>query len=110
MPTRRVWRYRPRKPPLTATEWAFFLAKDIADLDRLIEKDGSGFFGLYYMDEWRDCYQDHREEIEREWSRRGWTEEQKRFVMTPYLERGYSLTHDRERAERRQRRLRQIGP
>jgi len=29
-----------------------------------------------------------------EWKRRGWTKQQKQFVMTPYVQRGITLAHD----------------
>jgi hypothetical protein len=76
MPTRRVWRYKARVAPLTSAEWAFFLAKDLAALERLSETAGEQFFWLYYADGWRDCYAEHREEIDAEW-RRGWTAKKK---------------------------------
>lgn len=108
MPTRRVWRYKARVAPLTPMQWRFFLCKDVTEFDRLNtnEIDTTGeFFWLYWVDHWRECYAEHKEEIEAEWRRRGWTEKEKAFVMTPYRERGIVLARDREREERRQRRL-----
>jgi hypothetical protein len=37
-----------RVAPLTAAEWAFFLGKDLAALERLFETGGEQFFWLYY--------------------------------------------------------------
>jgi hypothetical protein len=51
VPTRRVWRYKPRVEPLTPTEWAFFMVRDKEGFDRIWEKhDGGGLFFLYYAD------------------------------------------------------------
>jgi hypothetical protein len=102
MPTRRIWRYRQRVKPLTAFQWAFFLVQDIAGFDRLAEVQGDDageFFVLYYADGWKKTYSQHQEEIEAEWRKRGWTQRQRRFVMTAYRERGFVLEHDR-RSER----------
>jgi len=99
VPTRRVWRYKPRSEPLTAFQWRFFLVEDVAGFDRLAACDGddaSQFFMLYYADYWHEVYAAHREEIEGEWRRRSWTRKQKRFVMTPYYERHITLLHDAE--------------
>jgi hypothetical protein len=103
MPTRRIWRYKPRTEPLTAFQWAFFLVQDIAGFDRLAAREGDDaaqFFMMYYADGWREVYAAHREAIEAEWRERGWTQKRKRFVMTPYFERGLTLKHDAARAER----------
>jgi hypothetical protein len=70
----------------------------------LFETAGEQFFWLYYADGWRDCYAEHREEIDAEW-RRGWTAKKKAFVMTSYFDRGMVLSRDREREIRRQRRV-----
>ena len=95
MPTRRVWRYKPRAEPLTAGQWAFFMVRNKAGFDRLYEKtDGGEFYFLYYADHWREVYAAHREEIEAEWNRRGWTPAQRKFVMTGYFQRGFQLAHD----------------
>ena len=95
MPTRRVWRYKPRAEPLSELDWAFFMVRDKAGFDRIWEKhDGGGLFMLYYADDWKQVYAAHREEIDAEWNRRGWTPAQRKFVMTPYFQRGFQLAHD----------------
>ena len=52
---------------------------------------------LYYADHWKEVYAAHRDEIEAEWNRRGWTQAQRKFVMTGYFDRGFRLAHDIER-------------
>jgi hypothetical protein len=100
VPTRRIWRYKPRVEPITALEWAFFLVRDKTGFDRIWENnDGGGLFMLYYADHWKQVYAAHREEIDAEWNRRGWTAAQRQFVLTPYMQRGYVLKHDAEREE-----------
>jgi len=99
MPPRRIFRRKQRTEPLSPFIWRFFLAKSVQDFDQLaaVEGDNAGvFFLLYYDDGWRDVYAQHREEIEAEWRHRRWTKTQRRFVMTPYLERGLTLKHDAE--------------
>ena len=59
--------------------------------------DGAMFFCLFYADQWRDVYKQHRDEIESEWQRRHWTREQKQFVMTGYFERHITLAQDARR-------------
>jgi hypothetical protein len=101
VPTRRVWRYKPRTEPLTGGQWSFFLVRSKAGFDRLYDTiDGGEFFMLYYADDWKQVYAAHRDEIDAEWNRRGWTPAQRKFVMTPYLQRGFSLAHDIEREKR----------
>jgi hypothetical protein len=39
-------------------------------------------------------YAAHREEIDAEWDRRGWTQQQRKMVMTRYHDRGFRLAHD----------------
>jgi len=97
MPPRRVFRRKQRTEPMSAFIWRFFLAESIQDFDRLAGAegdDGATFFFLYYDDHWRDVYAQHHEEIERAWRRKRWTQAQRRFVLTPYLERGLTLAHD----------------
>ena len=87
--------------PRTRFEWAFFLAKTVADFDRLAEQVGSKFFFLFYLDRWRTVYRKSPEqEILSEWKRRGFTRKQRKFVMTLYSQRGIRLQHDVEREER----------
>jgi hypothetical protein len=95
VPTRRVWRYKPRAEPLTAGQWAFFLVRNKAGFDRVSDTIDSGeFFFLYYADHWREVYAAHCDEIDAEWNRRGWTQSQRKFVMTGYFQRGFHLAHD----------------
>ena len=99
MPTRRIWRLRTRVEPLTEFQWRFFLVQDVAAFDRLAESggdDAAQFWFLYYYDRWREVFAAHRREIEAEWRRRGWSEKQRKFVLTPYLQRGITLRHDAE--------------
>jgi hypothetical protein len=81
---------------MTPGQWAFVMVRDKAGFDRFwdIPEDHGEFYFLYYRDGWREVYAAHGEEIEAEWKRRGWTQEQRRFVMTPYLKRGFRLAHD----------------
>jgi len=97
VPTRRVWRYKPRVEPMTELEWSFFLVRDRAGFDRIWEKEGGGgLFMLYYADGWKEVYAAHRKEIEAEWNRRRWTQAHRKFVMTGYFDRGFRLAHDIE--------------
>ena len=100
MPSRRLFHLKPKVSPLSPFEWSFFLCQNLAGFDQLFQQDGENFFWLYYADGWRECYRGHREEIDAEWGRRGWSRKQRKFVLTPYLERGIRLKHDIERAER----------
>jgi hypothetical protein len=80
--------------PMSSFIWKFFLAENVQDFDRLAAVEGDAaemFFSLYYMGGWRSIYTQHHQEIEAEWRRRHWTRQQKRFVMTPYSERGFVL-------------------
>jgi hypothetical protein len=98
MPPRRIFRRKQRTEPMSPFIWRFFLAESVQDFDQLaaVEGDNGGvFFLLYYDDGWRNVYAQHREEIEAEWSRRGWTRKQKQFVLTDYSKRGFVLAHDR---------------
>ena len=99
MPTRRVWRFKERVKPLTEFQWRFFLVQDVAGFDCLAERGGDDageFWFLYYYDGWREIFAAHRQEIEAEWRRRGWSAKQRKFVLTPYLQRGLTLRHDAE--------------
>jgi hypothetical protein len=101
VPTRRVWRYKPRAEPMTELEWAFLMVRDKAGFDRIFEdQGGGGLFMLYYADDWKRVYAEHREEIDAEWNRRGWTPAQRKFVMTGYYQRGFRLAHDIEREKK----------
>jgi hypothetical protein len=102
MPPRRVFRRKGLREPMSAFIWRFFLAESVQDFDQLAAAQGNDaamFFCLYYDDHWRDVYQQHHAEIEREWQRRGWSRKQKQFVLTPYLERGVTLKHDADREQ-----------
>jgi len=104
MPTRRIFRRKQRAEPMTPFAWKFFMAQSVADFDVMAAStDGdnaSQFFFLYYDDAWVRLYREHRDEIEAEWRRRGWSRTQKQFVLTPYFERGLTLKHDAARDER----------
>ena len=79
---------------MTAGEWAFFMVRDKAGFDRLNEKiEGGEFFFLYYADHWKEVYAAHRDEIEAEWNRRGWTPAQRKFVMTRLFASAVSALH-----------------
>src|SRR5437016_2726355 len=94
MPSNRTRRVKKRRAPMTEAEWMFFLAKSPADFEKARQADGGTFFMLHYRDGWAKVYAEHKREIDAEWRARGWTREEKRFVMTNYLARGYRLPHD----------------
>ena len=58
--------------------------------------DAAWFWFLYYYDGWRGIFAAHHPEIEAEWRRRGWSAKQRKFVLTPYLQRGITLRRDAE--------------
>jgi hypothetical protein len=104
VPTRRVWRYKPRVEPLTEFQWRFFLSKTVEDFNQLASStepgDSAEFFMLFYADSWREIYEAHGAEIENQWRARGWSRKMRKFVMTRFLDRGITLRHDAE-SERR---------
>jgi hypothetical protein len=103
MPQRRVFHRKQRTEPMSAFIWKFLLAQSGVDFDRLLAEakgdDGEMFYHLFYSDGWKEIYAAHCSEIEAEWRKRGWSREQRRFVMTPYLERGLTLAHDRRKEQ-----------
>lgn len=112
--------YRPRKlkqakTPLSATVWRYFLApmgttddyyECKADTDA---KGHSGvsadeFLGLYFLNDWKDLWQQHRTLIEAEWRKRFPNPDQLRahreWALQSYSERlNYCFKLEREKEQ-----------